>query len=155
MGARKQKDFGTLDLFKDVKPRPIVRRFAQEAVKAATLEGKLCLAIAKALSESELSRGEVAYKMSQHLGEEVSESKLNSWTSTAKESSHRIPASRLISLCLACEDMRPLNTLLGEAHHIIIPEKYEALIKRERAKEIAEEMQREANAADSEWRAIR
>jgi hypothetical protein len=101
-----------------------------------------------------MSREEVARRMSEFLQEDVRVSMLDAYASQAK-AQHQIPATRLVALTMVTGDARPLNALLNEADLIAVPARYEALLKRERAKEMLEELQREVAAADAEWRARR
>lgn len=115
MPRRIIKDPHTLDLFQAVTAPSIVARFPPERVKAKTLEGKLCRAVCEALTTTDMSRDEVALKMASHLGEDVSKSQLNSWASMAKESTHRMPATRLITLCFALgQALKSIKMLSGQ-----------------------------------------
>jgi hypothetical protein len=79
---------------------------------------------------------------------------LDAYASQAREQ-HSISAVRLAALITITEDPRALNVLLEDAGFIVIPKKYEALLKRERARELREQLEREERAADAEWRAKR
>lgn len=150
----KRRAIDNLDLFRDATPQPVVARHDPERVRAATLPMLLARAIAETLKDCGMTRAEVAEAMSSRLGETVTEAMLNKYASTASES-HTIPAHRLIALTAVTGDARILNALLAEAGLIAIPEKYEALIRREMAKEALDKLNREIGAADAEWRASR
>jgi hypothetical protein len=151
--ARKRDAF-TIDLFRDFQPSEVVERFADDEVKAWNLTGRLARAIALTMEESNLSRDEIAATMSEITGATISRSTLDAYASQAKEQ-HQISAVRLAALVRTTGDARALNVLLEEAGLIVIPKKYEALLKRERARELRELLLREENAADAEWRAKR
>jgi predicted secreted protein len=148
-----RRDTSTLDLFRDVTPAPVVPRFAAEQVKAWTPARRLSRAIALTLDECGQSREEVAAALSAHLGERVSKATLDAYASPEKP--HAISAQRLAALVVVTGDVRALNTLLNEAGLIVVPDKYEALLKREKARELKERAERDEQAADAEWRARR
>ncbi|MGY5789092.1 hypothetical protein ACXHXM_02175 len=151
--ARK-RDIFTVDLFRDYQPQPVVDRFDVEDVKAYSLSGKLSKAVARTMEESGMSRDELAAAMSEVTKSQISKAMLDAYASQAREQ-HQISAIRLAALVTVTEDPRALNVLLEEAGLIVIPKKYEALLKRERARELRDQLEKEANAADAEWRARR
>jgi hypothetical protein len=144
----------TLDLFKDYQPQPVVDRFADEEVRAFSLRGRMSKAVAKTLEDSGMQRDEVAQAMSELLGEKITDSTLDAYASQAREQ-HTITAVRLAALAKVTGDSRALNTLLAEFGLIAVPAKYEALLRREAAREARERFEREEQAADAEWRAKR
>jgi len=147
-----KRDLGTIDLFREYEPKPAVLRYAPERVRAATLGGQLARAIAETLRDQVTkSREALAAEMSEYLGERVTPAMLNQYASQANDK-HNIPAHRLIALVVVTGDARLLNALLAEAGFVAVPEKYEALIRRELAKEAQAKLAREVEAADREWR---
>lgn len=149
-----KRDTFNLDLFKDYQPAPVVERFADDQIKAWSTSGKLSKAIALSIEESGMTRDEIATAMSDMTKASVSKAVLDAYTSQAKEN-NQISAVRLAALVAITGDARPLNVLLEEAGLIVIPRKYEALLKRERARELRELLEREERSADAEWRAKR
>ncbi|CDZ32175.1 Hypothetical protein NGAL_HAMBI1145_09460 [Neorhizobium galegae bv. officinalis] len=150
----RKRDTFTFDLFRDLQPEPVVERFAGDEVKAWSLSGRLAKAIALTMEDSDLSREEIAAAMSDITKASISKATLDAYSSQAKEQ-NQIPAVRLAALVAVTGDARALNVLLEEAGLIVIPKKYEALLKRERAREMRELLEREEKAADAEWRAKR
>jgi len=148
-----KRDRSTLDLFRDFEPAPVVPRFADEDVRAWNRSRRLKRTIAKTLDEAEGDRESVAAAMSEWLGESVSKAMLDNFASQEKE--HQISALRLVALIAVTGDARALNDLLTEAGLIVIDKKYEALLRRERARELRERLEQEERAADAEWRAKR
>lgn len=149
-----RRDRRTLDLFRDYAPTPVVARFEAEAVKAYRLQGRVAKAVARTLDDAGRSRAEVARAMSEVLGEDVSKAMLDAYASQAKEG-HQISAARLAALVEVTGDARALNTLLADFGLIAVPDRYEALLRREAAREARERFEREEAAADAEWRARR
>ena len=148
-----KRDASTLDLFKDFQPQPVVARFAAEDVKAWSRARSLSKAIAKTLADDGRSRDVIAEAMSELLEEPISRGMLDNYASQEKE--HAISALRLAGLVAVTGDARTLNTLLAEVGLIVVEAKYEALLRREKARELRERAEREEQAADAEWRAKR
>lgn len=150
----RRRDTLTIDLFKEYQPTAVVERFDGDEVKAWSLAGRLSKAIALTMEESGMARDEIAAAMSDITKASISKATLDAYASQAKEQ-NQIPAVRLAALVTVTGDARALNVLLEEAGLIVIPKKYEALLKRERARELREQLEREEWAADAEWRAKR
>ncbi|MCW5708711.1 hypothetical protein [Shinella sp.] len=150
----RQRDPFTVDLFRDYTPAPVVDRFDDEEVKAWSLAGRLAKAVALTMEESGKSREQLAAELSEITKASVSKAMLDAYASQAREQ-HSISALRLAALAVATGDARAFNVLLEEAGLIVVPKKYEALLRRERAKEMREMLDREEKAADAEWRAKR
>jgi hypothetical protein len=68
---------------------------------------------------------------------------------------HTISAARLAALVAVTGDPRPMNALLESIGLIVVPKRYEWLIRRERALELQRLAEKEAAAADAQWRAKR
>lgn len=151
--ARKRDPF-TVDLFSEFKPGPVVERFDDEQVKAWSLSGRLAKAVALTMEASGKSREEIAAEMTEVTKTNVSKAMLDAYASQAREQ-HSISALRLAALAIVTGDARAFNTLLEEAGLIVVPKRYEALLRRERARELLERLEREEKAADAEWRANR
>jgi len=150
----KRGDDRTLDLFRDCEPRPVVARYAEDHVRAATLSARIARAVTAALKSYDGEREHVAAEMSAYLGERVTENMLNQYASQANVQ-HAIPVHRLIALAVVTGDARLINALLFDTGLVAVEAKYEALIERERTKEQIEKLQRKAAAIDAEWRAKR
>lgn len=147
------RDTHTIDLFSEFEPKPVVARFAEDKVRAWTPARRLSRAIAATLDEAAASREKLADALSEQIGERVSKAMLDAYASPEKP--HAISAVRLAGLAMVTEDVRALNTLLAEAGLIVVEAKYEALLRREKARELRERAEREEQAADAEWKARR
>ncbi len=149
----RRRDTQTIDLFSDYEPKPVVDRFPEEKVRAWTPDRRLSRAIAATLDEAAVSREKIAAALSEQIGERVSKGMLDAYASPEKP--HAISALRLAGLAMVTGDVRALNTLLAEAGLIVVEAKYEALLRREKARELRERAEREEQAADAEWKARR
>ncbi|WP_374627510.1 hypothetical protein [Devosia sp.] len=147
------RDRITLDLFRDFEPPEVVARFPAEQVRAETLAGKLSRAVKATLDAFAKSRGDTALAMTEFLGEDCSKTMLDKYASQGAE--HSISAARLAALVAVTGDPRPLNALLESIGLIVVPKRYEWLIRRERARELQRLAEQEAAAADAQWRAQR
>jgi hypothetical protein len=87
--------------------------YPPEAVRAATLAGRISRAVAHTLRECALERDEIAERMGAFLGERVSTAMLNAYASQARDD-HNISAVRLIALAYATSDARLLDLLAAE-----------------------------------------
>jgi hypothetical protein len=150
----KQRDAGTLDLFREFTPEPVVARYDEQLVRAGNERGRVARAVAAALRSQDDRRAEIAREMSEYLGERVSEPMLNRYASQGAED-HAIPAHRLIALAVITGDARLINALLADTGLIAIAAKYEALIRREMLRDAKARLEREELAADADWRAKR
>ncbi|MBL8575089.1 MAG: hypothetical protein JNM13_15550 [Hyphomicrobiaceae bacterium] len=148
-----KRDNSTLDLFREQVSPPVVPRFAEEDVRAWSQARRLSRAVAKTMDDDGRSREVLAEVLSEHLGERVSKAMLDAYASQEKD--HAISARRLAGLVAVTGDARALNALLAEVGLIVVEAKYEALLRREKARELRERAEREEAAADAEWRAKR
>lgn len=148
----RRKDTSTIDLFREYEPQPVVPRFPEESVRAWTPARRLSRAIAMTLDGAG-PREKIAEELSHQVGERVSKAMLDAYASPEKP--HAISALRLAGLTAITGDARALNALLADVGLIVVDAKYEALLRRERARELREHAEREEQAADAEWKARR
>jgi hypothetical protein len=94
--------------------------------------------ISTALKDCPLSRYQVAARMSELVGQEITKSMLDSWTAESKEL-HRFPAIFLPAFCEATGDAEPLR-ILGKICGIFILPGPEAL--RSEIRKLDEEIQK-------------
>ncbi|SMH42165.1 hypothetical protein [Mesorhizobium australicum] len=151
---RPRRDTFTQDLFRDYQPEPVVERFDAQAVQAWSISGRLSKAVALTMDESGMSRSEIAAEMTEMTKASVSKAMLDGYASQAREQ-HSISAVRLAALVAITGDARALNVLLADAGLVAVPQKYEALLRREMAREARERAARDEQAFDAEWRARR
>ena len=70
--------------------------------------------LSEALKKSTLSRFQVAARMSELLGAEITKTTLDTWTAESKEL-HRFPAEYLPAFCAATENFLPLELITRKA----------------------------------------
>jgi hypothetical protein len=139
--SRSRRDPYTADLLSWEPPEP-VRKFAPEQVRAASLDQKLCKAMAVALKECGLDRYQVANRMSDFLGERVSEAMLNAYVSQAR-TTHQISVVRFAALVHVTQDRRLLELLAELFGWSVVDERYADAIREVELAEKAEEIGRQ------------
>ena len=95
--ARKASNPAQMDLFTDWTPPKYAAELPAETTRGGTLDTQIARAISHALSESDMSREEVAKGMSDYLGAEVTRNMLDAYSSQAR-SEHKITLERFIAL---------------------------------------------------------
>lgn len=138
--GRDRNDHMTLNLL-DWKPPSVIERFDEDRIKATTVRDRIAHAVAATFSESPLSRDEIAQKMTEFLGEDVSKHMLDAYASEARED-HTIPYHRLLALVYATGDIRPLQLGAELFDYLIIEGKFGKLIELGIMVEHAEEAER-------------
>ena len=76
--------------------------------------------VSLALKGSPLSRYQVAARMSELVGQDITKTMLDSWTAESKEQ-HRFPAIFLPAFCEAAGSMEPLRMLGQSAGAFVLP----------------------------------
>lgn len=110
------------DLFSRPLPQ-VVKAFAPEKVRAASLAASLSKAVAAAMKECGKPRDQIARDVSAYLGEAVSADVLDKYASEAAES-HIINVVRFIGLISATQDRRLLELIAAHFGWAVIERKY-------------------------------
>lgn len=150
--ARDRRDTLTPDLLDWRPPEPAVR-FDEDRVRGATLNARVCRAMAAALEECAASRGEVVERMGAYLGETVSKPMLDAYVSEARDT-HTINIVRFAALVHATRDWRLLSLLPELFGFAVVDERYVSLIRAARMREKAAELDRLAEAEERRARGI-
>lgn len=117
----------TLDLLA-WKPRIPEIAFEKRETRGATIEIETAKAVSVALRDCDMSRADVAAKMTVILQEEITETNLNNWASVARDQ-HRISHSRMIALAEATGDLRLLSIGADHLDCMVVPRSYKRLIE--------------------------
>lgn len=92
------------DLLRDLRPRGIeITEFSVDVLVRTT--------IAKAIKDSNLSRVQIAAKMTELLDIEITKTMLDSWTAESREGLNRFPAAYLPVFCDIVGSIEPLRVL--------------------------------------------
>lgn len=139
-----------LDLL-EWEPPAVVRAFAPELVRGATLEARISRAVSVALQECGLTRQQVAERMTAFLGERVSVPMVNAYASPAR-AEHAISLTRFIALVHATGDRRLLEFLAEPAGLAVVERQHVPLIEVAMIGERRAELKRREEAL---WRQAR
>lgn len=142
-GMTRRRDPYTADLLSWQPPEPVTR-FDPAAVRAASLDQRLCKAMAIALKDCGLSREVVVERMSSFLGERVSLAMLNAYVSPARES-HQISVPRFLALVHVTQDRRLLELLADPFGWSVVDGRYTDAIEEVELAEKLEEIERRLN----------
>jgi hypothetical protein len=119
MARRRQKIDGNpanqislFDLIEEISPEKFSQPDFQIETKPLGLRIKE--AISEAISDSDLKRYDIAGRMSEYLGTEITDSMLNSWTAESKEG-YRMPAEYFPIFCKITQNYKPLEVLAAAA----------------------------------------
>ena len=112
----------------DWTPPAATVRFEDRTVRAASLAATLSKAVSTALRDSKIPREEIAARMSQWLGEDVTKNMLDAYASEARED-HVISLPRFMALLHATEDRRLLELLAEPLGWAVIERRYLPLIE--------------------------
>ena len=123
-------------------PEPVVR-FADPAVRSATVNGRIAKAIAATLAG--LDRTEVARAMSEYLGKPVTKHMVDAYASVARDD-HVISTARLAALLHATGDRRLLELLAEPMGWAVIERRYLPLIDLAVLQDKQDELRRRGDA---------
>lgn len=150
--ARDRRDLLTPDLLSWQPPEPAVR-FSDDQVRGATLNARICRAMAVALEECAATRDEIAERMGEYLGAKVSKAMLDAYVSPSRDT-HTISIVRFAALVQATGDFRLLSLLPDLFGFAVVDERYVALIRATQMREKAEELEGMARAEERRARGI-
>jgi len=140
-----------LDLLNDWVPPTATMRFSDALVRAGTMAGSICRAIAATLRESEKTRPEIAKQMSDFLGQDVPKNMLDAYASQGRED-HSISLVRFIALIHATRDRRLLEMVAEQFGWSVIERKHLKMIELAQVEERLDELRRHADALKRQTR---
>lgn len=101
----------------------VIERFDDHSVQAASMRARIAKAISVMLTDTLYSRKEVAERMTDWLGEKVTENMLNAYASEAR-SDHSVSFLRMLALVHVTEDTRLLQIAAELVGHSVISDRY-------------------------------
>ncbi len=116
--TRRRSCPNTANLFEWQPPEP-VRAFAPDAIRAATLAARYAKGISAAMKQCGRSRSQLAERVSNFLGEKISEPMLDKYASEAAED-HIINIVRFTGLAEATGDQQRLLQMLADPFDLIV-----------------------------------
>ncbi|WP_298815423.1 hypothetical protein [uncultured Roseibium sp.] len=123
----KSRDDFTLDLFKDWVPPRVSVGFEAGVITGNRLASRISRAVAKVTKDCDLSRPEIAGRMSEFLGSKVTTAMLETYASEAK-TGNNITVERFIALIQATGKTELLGFIADEFDLAVIPRRYENVI---------------------------
>lgn len=117
-----------LDFIKDLRPKNT--EFSSLNVDLLSRE-----TIAQAIKESPHSRFQIAARMSELLGVEVTKSMIDSWTAESREGVNRFPACYLPAFCQTVNSIEPLRVLADLVGSVVVQGEEALLIEMSKIEE--------------------
>ena len=102
-----------LDFLKELRPK-------NTEFSSLNVDLRLREVVGQAIKESPLSRFQIAARMSESLGLEVSKTMIDSWTAESREGINRFPACYLPAFCHVVESIEPLRVLADLVGSVVV-----------------------------------
>lgn len=142
MSRSRYRDPLTKDLF-DWQPPKVAVGYSADVIGRGRLDNRIARLIGQALRDARedgASRAEVAQKIGDYLGRQVSEAMLSKWSSEGSEE-HRIPLDAFIGLVEATGAKELLGFVPGMFGLTVIESEYAELIEERLLEDHIEELQ--------------
>lgn len=117
--ARCDRTLDLIDWLDQQRPVAEIRQFDPSRIRAATVRARVARAVSETLRDCGMPREDVARRMGEVLGEEVSVNMLNAYASEAR-AEHSIPYLRLLALVQVTGDFRALQLAAEGADAIVV-----------------------------------
>lgn len=137
----------------DWQPPEIARRYPEEKLKASSLATLLSKAVSLTLKDCGMSRADVAARMSDYLGEAISENMLDNYASEARADTV-INGVRIMALAHVTNDERLLQVMAEPYGWAVIDDRYVSLIRATQIREKARELEQLAAVEERRARGI-
>lgn len=135
-------------------PPSVVDRYEPKRVQAASWRDRIAKAVSETLSSGMMTRDEIAERMTDWLGEEVSRAMLDNYASQAK-SEHTIPFLRVMALVEVTGDTRLLQMAAEACGRAVIEERYLGAIEAEMVASKLEDLEARRRLARRRWKGAR
>jgi hypothetical protein len=152
----RHRDPLTKDLFAWEPPKVAVG-YSTEVTGRGPLDNRIARLIGQALRDArddDLTRSEVAKRMTAYLHRPISEAMLNKWSSEGSED-HRIPLDAFIALVHATDARELLGFVPGEFGMTVIESEYAEMIKLHLIREKRQELEAQEAALLARWKSRR
>lgn len=147
--AKAPNDTGTLDLLSWEPPkRPTPKRI--ERPEGQDLATRISLEVASALRDADLTREDIAARMSVYLGEDVTKGMLDAYASQAR-TDHNISAVRLAALAHVLAKPQLLLVLAAVVDCTVVHRRWVPAIEEAQLTVQREEIERQLKAARRGW----
>lgn len=126
-----RRDNQTNDLF-EWEPPQVAVGYTQDVAGRGSLDSKISRLIGRALRDSkderDLTRAEIARRMTAYLNRSISEAMLNKWSSESSDE-HRVPLDAFIALIEVTDAKALLGFVPSLFGHAVVPERYADIIE--------------------------
>lgn len=154
MARRRQKiaysenQTSLFDMIEEINPRKFASSDFQMETKPLGIRVKE--AISDAIKNSGLKRYDIAGRMSEHLGTEITESMLNSYTAESKEG-YRMPAEYFPIFCKIVKDYTVLEVLVAAAGGRMVKSEEIYLLEMGRLQQAEKTIRQKQSQLQREW----
>ena len=150
--SQTENQLSLFDMIEEINPRKFAMPDYQEETKPVGLRVKE--AMSEAMKNSGLKRYEIAGRMGELIGIEITESMLNAWTAESKES-HRLPVEYLPAFCRVTQDYTVLEiTVSACGCHMAKPNEI-YLLEMGRLQQAEKTIKRKQIQLEKEWQRSR
>lgn len=148
--AKARGDRLTSDLL-SWEPPKVAAGFEDGAVRGSRIGNQISQVVRLALDGHD--RAAIADRMSEELGYPVSLHMIEKYASEAAEA-HKITLERFIALVEATGCIDALGFIAKRFDRIVVPRKFQAIIRKHQIRELRERIDREEQAVDAELRRL-
>jgi hypothetical protein len=131
-----------LDLLKDLRPK-------NNDFASFNIDLRLRDAISQAIKDCPHSRFQIAAKMSELLGVEITKSMIDSWTAESREGLYRFPACYLPAFCHVVGSLEPLRIMADLLGGYVIESRDALLTKLGKIKQEKKKLSEEEKAVEN------
>ena len=132
-------------------PPKVAAGFEDGAVRGSRIGSQITQVVKLALDGHD--RAAIAERMSDELGYPVSLNMIEKYASEAAEA-HKITLERFIALVEATGCIDALGFIAERFEQIVVPRKFQAIIRKHQIRELRERIDREEQAVDAELRRL-
>ena len=147
-GDHEEKQFNLFDMIAEINPGKFASPDFQPETKPLGIRIKE--AISEAIKNSGLKRYDIAGRMSEHLGIEITESMLNSYTAESKEG-YRMPAEYIPVFCKIVQDYGTLEILVAAAGGRMVKSEEIYLLEMGRLQQAEKTIRQKQSQLQREW----
>lgn len=152
----RRRDPHTKDLFA-WEPEPVRVAYSHEVKGRGALDSQISRVIAQALrdaKDADVSRAEIAARMTEYLGRSISEDSLNKWASEAADD-RRIQLDAFIALAHASDSAELIGFVAGLFNLAVVPDRFVELIEMHQLAEHKREVDARIAALEAKMRGRR
>lgn len=147
-----ENQLNLFEMINEINPKKFAREDYQKETKPLGI--RLKEAISEAIKNSGLKRYEIAGKMAEFLGFEITESMLNAYTAESKEG-YRMPAEYFPIFCKLTKDYTILEILVSSSGGRMVKSDEIYLLELGKLSQAEKAIQRKKKQLTSEWNGLR